>query len=147
MLRCYTWLFVQDENSMERLNHIAIKNVSVSGDTRFDRVVDIAGNFEEIDAIREFTGNAPVIVAGSTWPEDEEEMDHYANTHPEIKFILVPHEIGEEHLKDIENLFRTTIRYSELLKKQTDLSKINTLIIDNIGMLSRLYKYATITFV
>ncbi|HUQ65628.1 MAG TPA: glycosyltransferase N-terminal domain-containing protein [Flavitalea sp.] len=147
MLRCFTWLFVQDENSVERLNDIGLTNVSVSGDTRFDRVVDIAGNFEEIPAIREFIGNAPVIVAGSTWPEDEEEIDHYANVHPEIKFILVPHEIGEDHLKDIEKLFRTTIRYSELVKKQTDLSTINTLIIDNIGMLSRLYRYATITFV
>jgi 3-deoxy-D-manno-octulosonic-acid transferase len=147
MLRCFTWLFVQDEPSAERLNNIGVKNVSVSGDTRFDRVTDIAAHFEEIPMIREFTGDFPVVVAGSTWPEDEEELDHYANTHPEIKFIIAPHEIEEDHLNDIEKLFRTTIRYSELSKTKKDLTSINTLVIDNIGMLSRLYKYATITFV
>lgn len=147
MLKCFTWLFVQDASSAERLNNIGIQNVSVSGDTRFDRVIDIAEHFEEVTMISEFSGNAPVIVAGSTWPEDEEEIDHYANTHPEIKFIIVPHEIDEEHLKDIEKLFRHTIRYSELVKKNNNYKNINTLIIDNIGMLSRLYKYATITYV
>jgi 3-deoxy-D-manno-octulosonic-acid transferase len=147
MLRCFTWLFVQDDASVERLNNIGISNVSVSGDTRFDRVTDIAGHFEEVPMIREFIGNAPVVVAGSTWPEDEEELDHYANTHREIRFIIAPHEIGEEHMGEIKKLFRTTIRYSELLKNKKDYSQINTLVIDNIGMLSRLYKYATITFV
>lgn len=147
MLRCFTWLFVQDEASAERLINIGVKNVSVSGDTRFDRVTDIAGNFEEVPTIGKFIGSAPVIVAGSTWAEDEEELDHYANTHPEIKFIIAPHEVDEEHISDIQKLFRTTVRYSELLDDQKDFTKINTLVIDNIGMLSRLYKYATITFV
>ena len=147
MLRCFTWLFVQDDASVERLNNIGIKNVSVSGDTRFDRVTDIAAHFEEVAMIREFIGNSPVIVAGSSWPEDEEELDHYANTHREIKFIIAPHEIEEEHLKDIEKLFRYTIRYSDLVKNKKGSDHANTLIVDNIGMLSRLYKYATITFV
>jgi 3-deoxy-D-manno-octulosonic-acid transferase len=147
MLRCFTWLFVQDETSVERLHGIGINNTSVSGDTRFDRVIDIAENFTEIPMIKEFIGNAPVIVAGSTWNEDEEEIDHYANTHPEIKFIIVPHEIGEDHLKEIEKLFRHRIRYSTLVQNKTNFSDTNTLIIDNIGMLSRLYKYATITYV
>jgi 3-deoxy-D-manno-octulosonic-acid transferase len=147
MLRCFTWLFVQDDASVERLNNIGIKNVSVSGDTRFDRVTDIAAHFEEVAMIREFIGNSPVIVAGSSWPEDEEELDHYANTHREIKFIIAPHEIEEEHLKDIEKLFRYTIRYSDLVKNKKGSDEANTLIVDNIGMLSRLYKYATVTFV
>ena len=147
MLRCFTWLFVQDDASVERLNNIGIKNVSVSGDTRFDRVTDIAAHFEEVAMIREFIGNSPVIVAGSSWPEDEEELDHYANTHREIKFIIAPHEIEEEHLKDIEKLFRYTIRYSDLVKNKKGSDQANTLIVDNIGMLSRLYKYATVTFV
>lgn len=147
MLRCFTWVFVQDEASLEQLQTINIKNASVSGDTRFDRVIDITANFTEVPMIREFIGSAPSIVAGSTWPEDEEEIDHYANTHPEIKFIIVPHEIGEEHLKDIEKLFRHTIRYSQLEQNKSDHTKVNTLIIDNIGMLSRLYRYALITYV
>jgi 3-deoxy-D-manno-octulosonic-acid transferase len=147
MLRCFTWLFVQDELSLDRLKSIGVHNATVSGDTRFDRVIDIADKFEEIPSIRDFVADAPVIVAGSTWPEDEEEMDHYANTHPGVKFIIVPHEIGEDHLRDIEKLFRRTVRYSTLVKKNSDYPEANTLIIDNIGMLSRLYRYSTLAYV
>lgn len=148
MLRCFTWLFVQDEASLKRLRLIGFRNVSVSGDTRFDRVIDIAENFKAIPLIEEFLGDKPVIVAGSTWTEDEEEIDHYANTRPEIKFIIAPHEIGEEHLQEIEKLFNRSVRYSALSETTNHQNnETNTLIIDNIGMLSRLYKYATITFV
>jgi 3-deoxy-D-manno-octulosonic-acid transferase len=147
MLHCFTWLFVQDEASEKRLRAIGFQNVSVSGDTRFDRVIDIAENFRPIPLIEEFIGSSPVIVAGSTWLEDEEEIDHYANSHPEIKFIIAPHEIEEENLKEIEKLFKHTVRYSALSETNNNGNEANTLIIDNIGMLSRLYKYATITFV
>jgi 3-deoxy-D-manno-octulosonic-acid transferase len=164
MLECFNHLFVQTAASKRLLGTIGFTNtVSVSGDTRFDRVVQIAEQFEPIDLIEQFCGNSKVIVAGSTWPEDEEEMDHYANTHPEVKFIVAPHEIDEDHLKEVEKLFKYSVRYSKLQvtgyrlqgtgddgtetttnhKPQT----INTLIIDNIGMLSKLYKYATITYV
>lgn len=147
MLELFTWLFVQDEASERRLKVIGVKNVSVSGDTRFDRVIDIAENFQAMPEIEAFIGNHPVIVAGSTWPEDEEELDHYANSRPETRFIIAPHEIDEEHLKDIEKLFHHSVRYSDLTKGKTPDPAVNTLIIDNIGMLSRLYKYATITYV
>jgi 3-deoxy-D-manno-octulosonic-acid transferase len=144
MLRSFTWLFVQTPESAKRLSTIGFtKNVSVNGDTRFDRVIDIAENFKPIPEIEKFIGNSQVIVAGSTWPEDEEELDHYANTHPEIKFIIAPHQIDEDHLRNIEKLFHNTSRYSKL----ADANGANTLIIDNIGMLSRLYKYATIAYV
>lgn len=144
MLQCFTHLFVQNEESLSLLKAIDINKVTVSGDTRFDRVIEIAEKWEPVPLIKEFCGNHPVIVAGSTWSEDEEELDHYANTHPEIKFIIAPHEISEDHLRDIEKLFKNTIRYSLLT---THYSPSNVLIIDNIGMLSRLYKYATITYV
>lgn len=146
MLHFFTWLFVQDTPSEKRLKLLGIKNVSVSGDTRFDRVIDIAENFQPVPFIDEFIGDSPVVVAGSTWPEDEEELDHYANTHPDIKFIIAPHEIHEDHLKEIESLFRYTVRYSQLVSGGMGF-KANTLIIDNIGMLSRLYNYATIAYV
>jgi 3-deoxy-D-manno-octulosonic-acid transferase len=146
VLRSFTWLFVQTPESKKRLSSIGYSaNVSVSGDTRFDRVTDIAENFTPIAEIEQFCGNSQVIVAGSTWPEDEEELDHYANTHPEIKFIIAPHEIDEHHLREIEKLFKHSVRYSRL--KENKHSEANTLIIDNIGMLSRLYRYATITYV
>ena len=157
MLESFSHLFVQTEASKELLRSIGfINNVTVSGDTRFDRVVQIAEQFTPIDPITEFCGDSRVIVAGSTWPEDEEELDHYANTHPDIKFIVAPHEIGEDHLRDIEKLFKNTVRFSKLPKdnkapvpvsRNARLAKPNTLIIDNIGMLSRLYRYATITYI
>ncbi len=87
-------------------------NVSVSGDTRFDRVIEIAEEGEALPAVEAFCGGQPVIVAGSTWEEDEEEMDHYANTHPEIRFIVAPHEISEDRLAEVERLFRHCVRYS-----------------------------------
>ena len=154
MLSCFTYLFVQNQDSKKLLGSIGFsENVTVSGDTRFDRVIEIADQSENIPIIEKFIEGCSVIVAGSTWKEDEEELDHFANTHPEIKFIIAPHEIDEEHLKDIEQLFHHTIRYSKLnegslptpANNQQPVS--NVLIIDNIGLLARLYKYATIAYV
>jgi len=113
MLECFTHLFVQTEVSKELLGRLGLtENVSVSGDTRFDRVIGIAESPESLPLIEAFCGKNPVIVAGSTWEEDEEELDHYANTHPEIRMIIAPHEIGEERLREVERLFRYCIRYS-----------------------------------
>lgn len=159
MLSCFTYLFVQNQDSKKLLGSIGLsENVGVSGDTRFDRVIEIAQQpGGDIALIESFISGCPAIVAGSTWEEDEEELDHFANTHPEIKFIIAPHEIDEEHLKDIEKLFHHSIRYSKLLADNavqipsaTPGNKslaANVLIIDNIGMLSRLYKYATVCYV
>ncbi|WP_207515469.1 3-deoxy-D-manno-octulosonic acid transferase [Longitalea luteola] len=159
MLESFDHLFVQTQASKQLLGTIGFtNNVTISGDTRFDRVAQIAEQFQPVDKIAEFCGDSQVIVAGSTWPEDEEEMDHYANSHPEIKFIIAPHEINEDHLKEIEKLFKRSVRYSKLTvpssspvpiprNRQLNIEPPNTLIIDNIGMLSKLYKYATITYV
>jgi len=153
ILECFTHLFVQTEDSRKLLEGIGFKSqVTVNGDTRFDRVADILHKFTPIPAIEAFVGNHTTVVAGSTWPEDEEELDHYANTHPDMRFIIAPHEVNESHIREIEKLFKHTIRYSVLQKRvpgtvSRDQQVTNTLIIDNIGMLSRLYKYATITYV
>ncbi|HEX4373566.1 MAG TPA: glycosyltransferase N-terminal domain-containing protein, partial [Puia sp.] len=168
MMHNFTHLFLQTEESKRLIAEIGItENVTVSSDTRFDRVIEIAENAESFAVIEKFCGkNFPIIVAGSTWEEDEEELDHYANAHAEIKFIIAPHEINEERLKEVESLFRRSIRYSELERslavdswQLTETNSTighrstinilipNVLIIDNIGMLSRLYKYATITYV
>jgi 3-deoxy-D-manno-octulosonic-acid transferase len=153
ILESFTHLFVQTPASQELLEDIGFaKNVTVNGDTRFDRVAAIVEKFTPIPAIEAFCGDHPTIVAGSTWPDDEEELDHYANTHPEMRFIIAPHEITEPHLVEIEKLFKHTIRYSILQKRvpgtvSREQKNTNTLIIDNIGMLSRLYKYATITYI
>ncbi len=166
MLECFTHLFVQTEASRVLLGKLRLtEQVSVSGDTRFDRVIAIAEAGEELPLIRAFCGDYPVVVAGSTWEEDEEELDHYANTHPEVRFIIAPHEISEDRLREVEGLFRQTVRYSVWEKgagaaagprgaagrsgggAPAGWPEPNVLIIDNIGMLSRLYRYATITYI
>jgi 3-deoxy-D-manno-octulosonic-acid transferase len=155
MLSFFTQIFVQDKTSAELLATLTI-NALQAGDTRFDRVTTIAEQFVPIPEIERFCDAAKVLVAGSTWPEDEEELDHYANTHPGIKFIIAPHEIYEEHLIEIEKLFHRTIRFS-VLQKMTENSNAdpfnnqtataNVLIVDNIGMLAGLYYYADVTYI
>ncbi len=148
MLKNFSHFFVQTEESVALLSSIGFdKNVSLCGDTRFDRVIEIAEKFEPVPEIERFCAGHRVLVAGSTWPEDEEALDHYANTNPAIKFIIAPHEIHEDHLKQMEKLFRHNIRYSEYLNPGEEPQTANVLIINNIGMLSRLYRYADITYV
>ena len=155
MLECFTHLFVQTEGSKTLLGKLRLtEQVSVSGDTRFDRVIEIAEGGAPLPLIAAFCGDRPVIVAGSTWEEDEEELDHYANTHPELRFVVAPHEIGEDRLREVEGLFRHAVRYSTLANAEAAAAvslagwpEPNVLIIDNIGMLSRLYRYATITYI
>jgi 3-deoxy-D-manno-octulosonic-acid transferase len=147
MLQCFQQIFVQDEDSKKLLANIGVNHVSVAGDSRFDRVLQIAQNFEPLPLAASFCGEDPVIVAGSTWPEDEEELDHYANTNTGIKFIIAPHQVNEERIAEIEALFRHTTRYSQLAEGKPLPQPCNVLIIDNIGILSRLYNYATISYV
>ncbi|SRR5579871_262390 len=154
MMHSFSHFFLQTEDSKKILSMIGIsENITISNDTRFDRVIEIAQKETSFPVIENFINkNNPVIIAGSTWEEDEEELDHYANAHAEINFIIAPHEINEERLREVESLFRRSIRYSVLEKNMTDSKWLmkndaNVLIIDNIGMLSRLYKYATITYV
>jgi len=151
MLKSFTYFFVQNKSSQELLKTLGISNnVSICGDTRFDRVIEIAEKFEPLPLIEKFCGNSKVIVAGSTWEEDEEEWTHYVKTHPEIKFIFAPHEIDSENMKDVKKEFPGSVFYSELNEIQTTNEQQRTthfLIIDNIGMLSKLYRYADITFV
>jgi 3-deoxy-D-manno-octulosonic-acid transferase len=146
ILQSFTQIFVQNESSIEILTRIGFtSNVVLAGDTRFDRVVAIANKNEHLpDTLIKFCANNKVIVAGSTWQEDEEELVHYTKTHPFIKFIIAPHEVDEERMNEVKNIFPNAVLFSELLN-----GKIPTqvLIIDNIGMLSKLYKVATITYI
>lgn len=153
MLQSFSYLFVQDKNSVELLNSININNVAITGDTRFDRVLAIAREFQPIEIISKFCGSHPVIVAGSTWSEDDKELDHYANTNQHIRFIIAPHNISKARIEECLHLYKNSITLTEFnLKEQASsiqhpASGINTLIIDNIGLLSKLYHYATITYV
>lgn len=149
MLLSFQHFFVQNENSKLQLQQLIKKEkITVSGDTRCDRVINIAQNFVDVPAIANFCGSNTVIVCGSTWEDDEAEWTHYVKQHPEIRFIIAPHEIDKENLLSIQKEFNG-ILYSEFLVKEdpAEPDERNCLIIDNVGMLSRLYNYATITYV
>lgn len=146
ILSSFDHFFVQDEASKKLLASVGIdKNVTISGDTRFDRVIEIAENFEHIPLIKEFCGDHKIVVAGSTWEDDEAELIHYVRANATIKFIIAPHEIDTENLKEVQKEFTGSIFYSDLVSGKQ--STTNVLIIDNVGMLARLYYYADITYV
>lgn len=146
ILRSFTHIFVQNEESMKLLEaRFGELPVSLTGDTRFDRVSDIAGQWTEVPGIRNFCLDKKVIVAGSTWEEDEEEWVHYVKAHPEIRFLFAPHLVDEGNIREVCGRFKGSIRYTDLVKQNN--SDANVLIMDNIGMLSRLYQYADITYV
>jgi len=150
MLLSFEHLFVQTEYSKELLQNIGIaQNATVTGDTRFDRVTAIAAQWQSLgESIEKFCEGHPVLVAGSTWNEDEEILIHYARAYPAIRFIIAPHEISKERITELQEEFPQALLYSSLLNSSVSITgQSNVLIIDNIGTLSRLYKYATVTYV
>lgn len=153
---CFTHLFVQNEESLQLLKSHGIDHCSLAGDTRYDRVHQIAQAAEPDAVVEKFLDgyDGPVLVAGSTWPPDEQllaRLHESKEWFPE-RIIIAPHEIHEEHLRSIEALFPSSIRYSEYINTLTQ-SHNNTfthskvLIIDNIGLLSKLYRYATVAYI
>lgn len=148
ILHCFNRLFVQDEASAELLAEFGVENVSVCGDTRFDRVMDVQRQARLLPVIEQFVGDEEtlVLVAGSTWPQDEEILIPYFNEHPEIKLIIAPHEIHREHLMDIASkLRRPSIRLSETNDQY--IADKDCLIIDSFGLLSSIYRYANVAYV
>jgi 3-deoxy-D-manno-octulosonic-acid transferase len=146
----FSHFFVQDEQSASLLSKLGLaEKTIISGDTRFDRVLEIEAAFEPLPVIETFCKNSITIVAGSTWTEDDEELDHFINEHPKIKCIIAPHEIEAERLKECLTLYKRSMLFSDY-EKQFILNPTiepQVLIIDNYGMLTRLYHYATICLV
>ena len=191
VLKCFTHFYVQNEKSRELLASIGLTNVTITGDTRFDRVLQIKeaplspsvrGTIEDFLSVNSTEahsgavgGPSPkVFVAGSSWPPDEDIFIKYFHEHPEWKLIIAPHVIGEDHLQQIEKKLEgmEVVRYSSLTpdpshnergaySSSADNSKGNTnhsplpgrgvggkaLIIDCFGLLSSIYRYATVTYV
>jgi 3-deoxy-D-manno-octulosonic-acid transferase len=148
MINKFSFLFVQNDKSLRLAKQISATNsIAIAGDTRFDRVVAIANNFDPLPIIERYCGDCKVFVGGSTWAEDEEEILHYVKTHPQIKFIIAPHEVDAENIKEVQKRFSNSILYSQLTTINHQPSIFNCLIIDNIGMLSRLYYYADVCYI
>ncbi len=149
MLRLVTWFFVQDGSSKELLQGIGINNVTVSGDTRFDRVWANAQHPKSIPAITEFRGKKRLFIAGSSWPEDEKLLGALVTEYPEWKFIFAPHEIENEKIEKLLNILSSAavVKFSQLSRHHSQIASFQVMIIDNIGMLSSLYQYADIAYI
>ncbi|MBR5391920.1 MAG: 3-deoxy-D-manno-octulosonic acid transferase [Prevotella sp.] len=162
VLRCFTKFFVQNEQSKDLLNSIGITEVEITGDTRFDRVLQIKEAAKELPVVEEFlleegdSSKAKVFVAGSSWLPDEEIFIKYFNEHRDWKLIIAPHVIGEDHLQQIESLLegRKVIRYTEagsqrdsVEGERSKLQDADVLLINCFGLLSSIYRYGQVAYV
>ncbi|WP_369799771.1 3-deoxy-D-manno-octulosonic acid transferase [Pedobacter sp. BMA] len=149
ILKSVTYFFVQNQESEDLLESVGLDNVTISGDTRFDRVYENAQIPKQLAEIEKFVNGSPTLICGSTWPEDETLLSVLPGKYPEWKFIIAPHEIHERHIENIEKLFPGDVVRLSVFSKQASLSDLHptVLIIDNIGMLSSLYQYGKVAYV
>lgn len=145
-LEAFTHFFVQDNSSKELLQNIKIHNVTVSGDTRFDRVSEILERDNNLPFIKEFKNDTVTVVAGSSWPKDESMLIDFINSAENTKFIIAPHNIKTEQIQELKNsISKKTILFSE--KEGKSLADYEVFIIDTIGILGKIYSYADIAYV
>lgn len=146
-LKKINWFFVQNEKSAELLGSIGVKNVSVTGDTRFDRVAKIAREQKEFPLIESFIDGKPVFLAGSTWPPDEDIIQPVIEKfETKLKFVFAPHEVEPARIDEmIGKVKGKCVRYSQINEK--NIRDAGILIIDSIGILSYLYRYATLAYI
>ena len=146
-LNAFTYFFVQNETSKKLLQQVGKTNVSVSGDTRFDRVVSILEKDNSLDFISQFKDDIVTIVVGSSWPKDEDLVVNFINSNTfNVKFIIAPHNIKKEQIQQLQNnIIKKTVLFSE--KDGKNLADFDVFIIDTIGILTKIYSYADIVYV
>lgn len=153
MLTFYNHLYVQDERSRELLENIGIDKITVAGDTRFDRVTDILASAKVIPAVDAFVKKSRfTVIAGSSWPEDEDIYIPWLKSHPEVKAIIAPHEFDNDRLAALRNRLGTskTCMLSEVQNKElssTEWDNIRYLIVDSFGLLSSIYRYGNVAVI
>lgn len=147
ILNAFTHFFVQNEESIELLKGIGFENVSLAGDTRFDRVYSIAKQAKVLPQLEDFAQNRPVMIAGSTWPKDEENIIRYINTSAnDYKYIIAAHEVDESHIKNIVSAIeKPYVRFTSATKAEIDAAEV--LVVDCIGVLSSMYRYGDISYI
>ena len=150
-LDAFEHFFVQNSSSKELLLKLGKTNVTVSGDTRFDRVTEILNQNNELDFIEEFKNNTLTVVIGSSWPKDEALLVNYIKTANNVKFIIAPHNINKDQIANLQNqISKKTVLFSSLNLKDVGASKLadyDVFIIDTIGILTKIYSYADIVYV
>ncbi len=158
MLRCFTHIFVQDDASRRLLEKIGVNNVTVAGDTRFDRVAAIRQSCKSIDEAEAFVGKgdqrAFTIVFGSSWPSDEQNYFPWLMKHPEVKAIIAPHEFDRERINVLVAALgkKNTVTFSQLREMAPDdaaraAAAARYMIVDTFGLLSSLYAYGSLAYV
>lgn len=147
MLHCFTHIFVQDANSQKLLAGIGVANVTVDGDTRFDRVTDILAGCKSFPIVEKFVeGSNFTMILGSSWEPDEDIVIPYFNEHPGMKLIIAPHEFDNIRLQNlIDKISRPTRLYSHATKE--NVIDHDCLILDCFGILSSCYRYADTAYI
>jgi 3-deoxy-D-manno-octulosonic-acid transferase len=142
-------IFIQNQKSAELLKKIGVTNLTISGDTRFDRVAEIAAGAKQFKIVEKFKGETMIVVAGSTWKPDEELLVEFINnykTNNKVKFIIAPHEVSASNINRINQLLKKpAISFSKIENEAVD--NFDVLIIDSIGILSSLYQYGNIAYI
>jgi len=145
-LKTFQHFFVQYESSKTLLQKIGFANVTISGDTRYDRVSEILERDNNLPFIEEFKNDKVTVVFGSSWPKDEALFADFINASADTKFIIAPHTIGADHIADIKNsLTKKVVLFSE--KEGKNLAEYDVLIINTIGILTKIYSYADVAYV
>ncbi len=142
----FTHIFAQDQASLDLLHTIGIRKASRSGDTRFDRVLALKEQRKELPLLEKFVQHHPALIAGSCWPPEEELVAAAQDSFPDWRWVLVPHEVGPDNIRRLQNRFMGSVLYSELESgKEPAGEKI--LIVDRIGLLGNSYPYGRIALV
>lgn len=147
LLHCFARIFVQDTASLLLLNKYGISHASVAGDTRFDRVLEVKNNAKDLPVVASFAANRTrILVAGSTWPIEEQFLARYVKERDDVVLILVPHELHPQHLQQIFQCFEGRyVRYSEATPMSV--SMCSTLLVDQMGLLSSIYRYGSVAYI
>lgn len=144
--KVFNHFFVQYESSKTLLATIGFTNVTVSGDTRYDRVSRILEQDNKLPFVEEFIDGMTTVVFGSSWPKDESMFTDFINSAVNAKFIIAPHTFGESHMADLQkNIKRNVIFYTQ--KDGENLAEYDVLVVDTIGLLGKIYSYADVAYV
>lgn len=145
-LKCFSHIFVQKEDSADLLKSIGYQDVTVAGDTRFDRVHELPQSRYKHKALEGFSAGSAVLVAGSTWEKDEQMLARaYQELPPELRWLIAPHELSEGHLSSLQKRFPGSVRFTQLKKEVP--SGTRAIIVDTIGQLSYLYRFGTLAYI
>ena len=150
LLHCFTHIYVQDQASLALLQAHGISRCSVAGDTRFDRVNQLAAHPSDISEGVSMDDKQHLLIAGSTWQQDEQLLARYIDTHPDIRLLLVPHEITDSHLHQIFQFFHGRyMRLSEITlnPQPSTLPAPRVIVVDKMGLLSKLYRYGAVAYI